>query len=303
MRRSLILQDIDPAAMRGLEIGALNNPVVARSDGRIRYVDYADTATVKAKPYDDTIDPADIVDIDIVWAERPLIEAAGEPVDYIVASHVIEHVPDLVGWLQDLAGAMKPGGVLSLVVPDKRYTFDLQRPVTTLGEVIEAHLLGARRPSMRQVIDNCYSGVVVDASEAWRRDLTSADLPKITGDIALPLAYDQAASLLHDPRYIDSHCWVFTPQSLLSLLDVLAQLKLLPLKVRSFTPTAADDMEFFLQLTPADPADIEAIRASIARFRAPEPTHAEARLAAIEASASWRLTAPLRRLMGRLTAR
>jgi hypothetical protein len=303
MHRSQLLRDIDPAAMSGLEIGALDKPAVRRTDGKVRYVDYADTATVKAKPYDDSIDVEAIVDVDIVWAERPLAEAVGEPVDYIVASHVIEHVPDLIGWLADLSAALKPGGILSLALPDKRFTFDLQRPDSTLGEVVEAYLLGARRPSIRQVVDNCFSAVVVRPQDAWAQDLSGADLPRLGGDIALALAWDQAKDLVREPRYIDSHCWVFTPQSFLTLLDTLAQLKLLPLSLRSFSPTRPGDMEFFAQFTPCDPGAVEAIRASIAPHRTPEPSHAEQRLAAVERSHSWRVTAPLRAVMRRLTAR
>ena len=303
-RRARILGSIDPSILRGLEIGALDRPVIRRSDGEVLYVDYADTAALKAESYHGPTDIDAIVDVDIVWASRPLREAVGQPVDYIVASHVIEHVPDLLGWLQELAGALKPGGMLSLVVPDRRYTFDLRRAPSTIGEVIEAYLLKYRLPSLRQVADHCFAGVEVDPRLAWTRDIAQDRLTKLAGEAyALPLALDQAKALLDQPRYIDTHCWVFTPQSFLALLDLLAQLRLLPFKVSSFVGTARNEFEFFVQLTPADPEETDAIRASIARFVAPEPTHAEQRVAEMEASISWRITAPLRTLRRRLTGR
>lgn len=101
-RNALILRGIEPRVMSGLEIGPLNNPVVKKEDGSVRYVDFADTETLRAKPYDKTINPSDIVDVDYVWGIQPLKEIIGDPVEYIIAAHVIEHVPDLVGWLHDL---------------------------------------------------------------------------------------------------------------------------------------------------------------------------------------------------------
>lgn len=308
-RHALIFAGVDIAASRGLEIGPLNNPLVRKDEGEILYVDFADTATVRAKPYDASINPADIVEVDVVWAERPLREAVAAPVDYVVASHVIEHVPDLVGWLHDLAGVLKPGGVLSLVVPDKRYTFDIRRHDSTIGEVVEAYLCGYRRPSIRQMFDQCFSAVVVDREAAWARDLSAEPLPRLVGDVALQFAYDQAVELAQAPRYIDTHCWVFTPDSFLELLDLLAQLKLLPFTVASFTTTQPGEFEFFAQLRPADPSAPDAIRASIARSRPNEPGPAarlaatRRRLQAIEASRFWKATAPARWLWRRLRDR
>src|SRR6266566_3060251 len=44
--------------------------------------------------------------------------------------------------LDDCDSLLKKGGVLSLVVPDKRYCFDRFRPLTDVGRVIDA----ARNP-------------------------------------------------------------------------------------------------------------------------------------------------------------
>jgi hypothetical protein len=303
-RRALILGEIDPARMRGLEIGALNKPLVRKSDGDIRYVDWADTETIKAKGYDSSIDPDDIVEVDIVWAAQPLSEAVGRPVDYIVASHVIEHAPDVLGWLHDLAGALKPDGLLALAVPDKRYSFDLRRNPSTLGEVIEAFVLEYRRPSIRQVVDQTFNAVVVDIAQAWREDLSGAALPKLAGDDeALEMAYGQARLLRDDPRYLDTHCWVFTPQTFLTLLDLLAQLRLLPFRVVSFTTTPRDTLEFYVRLRKTDPEAVDEIRASIRPHLAGEPSGAERLIAAMAGSSSCRLTAPLRAVRRRLVRR
>ena len=266
-RRSRILAGVDVANQRGLEIGPHDRPLVHKHEGPVEYVDYTDTETLRAHAYAG-VDPTNIPEVDHVWATRPLIEAVGSPVSYIVASHVIEHVPDLVGWLFDLRGALVPQGILGLAVPDRRFTFDLLRPESTLGDVVEAFLLRRRTPSLRHVFDNCALGVTVDHARAWREPLAGSDLPRLVGENALQFAYDQCVEIASTPRYIDSHCWIFTPASFLSVLEGLTRLKLAPFAVRSFTPTRKDDIEFTAQLTPADPEDLAAILASIEVARA-----------------------------------
>jgi 2-polyprenyl-3-methyl-5-hydroxy-6-metoxy-1,4-benzoquinol methylase len=50
-----------------------------------------------------------LVEVDAIWGQNTLTEALkGQQVDYIVASHVIEHVPDLIHFLiQILTGEFR----------------------------------------------------------------------------------------------------------------------------------------------------------------------------------------------------
>jgi hypothetical protein len=201
-RYQRIMGPVDAATLTGLEIGPLTCPIVRKCDGDVLYVDFADTETVRAKPYHPSINPADIVDIDIVWTERPLVECVG---------HQVEHVPDLVGWLLDLHAVVKPGGWIGLAIPDRRFTFDYPRNESTVGGMIEAYLLRYRRPSIRQIFDHCHLTVVNEITSAWTTIQDPAKLPRLTSN-ALQLAYDQAVELARNPRYLDSHCWVFSPR-------------------------------------------------------------------------------------------
>ncbi len=151
---------------RGLELGPLHNPLIEREGTQVLYVDHADTATLRRK-YEGH-DVGEIVDVDVVWDQR-LASALGDraPVGYVVASHVIEHVPDLVGWLGELAEVLATGGALSLAIPDKRFCFDRRRAESRLGEVIEAHLQARLRPSPGQVFDFWSSLHEIDTAAAW----------------------------------------------------------------------------------------------------------------------------------------
>jgi hypothetical protein len=85
------------------------------------------------------------------------------PFDYVIASHVIEHVPDVIGWLCDIRSVLRDDGVLSLAIPDHRRCFDALRSPTVTADLIHAHLRKPTVPSPRQVFDH-YSSAV-----AWRR--------------------------------------------------------------------------------------------------------------------------------------
>jgi SAM-dependent methyltransferase len=315
----------------GLEIGALNAPMVRKPEHRVRYVDYATTEVIKANQRDPVVKVEEIVEVDLVWGGEPLLNLAGDPVDYVVASHVIEHVPDLIGWLQEIGQALRPGGVLGLAIPDKRFTFDALRHNSVLAEAVEAWLAGCRRPSPRQIFDAASLGVAVDAAQVWAGDFEpAARRDEVMG--RLKPALGLARSVAESSEYRDAHCWVFTPESFLDLADELAVLELLPFRIEDFFPTDAGAAEFHARLVKTAP-DAAEVRASIAAARealaaaappgpgpappepappAPPPVEILAAetvaadtaeldrlrraLDEITASTSWKLTAPLRAL-------
>ncbi len=280
--------------------------MVLKCEGPIRYVDYLPTEELRASQQDPSVVVADIVDVDIVWGARSLRELVGEPVDYVLASHVIEHVPDLIGWLLELHDVLRPGGTLGLAIPDRRFTFDLWRRESTLAEMVEAYLLRLRRPSVRQVFDAASLAVPVDPAAAWRADLREGAPP--SGKLAA--AFGLARSLAEAPRHIDAHCWVFTPASFLDGVEALLRLGVFPYTIAEFRPTEPGSLEFLVRLTAEDNPD--AARASLAAARValadatpwPGEPAALARanaalreaLRVTRASTSWRITAPLRQL-------
>ena len=57
--------------------------------------------------------------IDYVWGDETLVEPVdlGVYFNYLVASHVAKHVPDMIGWFGEIPAVLRAGEVLSLVVP------------------------------------------------------------------------------------------------------------------------------------------------------------------------------------------
>lgn len=58
-----------------------------------------------------------------------------ETYDFVMASHVLEHIANPLRALQEFKRVLKPGGVVLILVPDKRYTFDHRRPFTPFEHI------------------------------------------------------------------------------------------------------------------------------------------------------------------------
>jgi hypothetical protein len=245
-RRARILELIDVDRDVGIELGPLDSPVVERGDRSIHYVDHVDTEQLR-RHYGDDPNVGDVVDVDIVLADRRLSEAVEglAPVDYVVASHVVEHVPDLIGWLADLAAVIRPGGVLSLAIPDKRYCFDVKRRCTELSELVDAHLNELRQPSIAQVFDfHAKAAFSITTAMLWAGD-----------DTYRTIADDDLGALRVSRRVLDGggdvevHCTVFTDASFLDLVGRLFVTGLVPdYELAAFHPTEPAAVEFHVSL-------------------------------------------------------
>src|ERR1035437_876248 len=147
-RRLMLRSGLDLAALRGVEFGPLCSPTVSRAEGNILYVDHATADELRKKSHGDAnVDLAAICDVDIVCDDGVLPgKLPDRSVDYVIASHVAEHIPDLATWLIDIESMLKPTGELRLVLPDKRFSFDYLRRVSSPAELLDCYLHKLRRP-------------------------------------------------------------------------------------------------------------------------------------------------------------
>lgn len=251
-RREKLISGVDLQHSVGMEIGALDKPVITEQDGEIIYVDHAETAALRDKYKDDpNVDTAAIVNVDAVWGAQTLQEAIGRDrkVDFVIASHVIEHVPDLITWLEELRTVLKPGGEVRLAVPDRRFTFDYLRRETTLADILNAHLVQARIPLPIAILDFCLNAATVSNIDAWEQRLDPSKLkPTSTVDGAIHVARDSLAN----GNYHDVHCWVFTPQSFANLFGKAGEAGLIRFECANFFDTARHHIEFFTTLRVCD---------------------------------------------------
>lgn len=126
----------------GIEIGALHNPLPVPSAARVRYVDRMAVPELE-RQYPE-LRRQKLVDVDIVDDGERLTSVADASQDFVIANHFLEHCQDPLGALENMLRVLRPGGVLYLAVPDRRFTFDADRPVTPLEHVLEDHRAGPR---------------------------------------------------------------------------------------------------------------------------------------------------------------
>jgi hypothetical protein len=98
-RHHEMLDGIATGCARGIEVGPLDKPLVAKADGPVFYVHHCSTEELKARwSTDRTVDVARL-HVDAVWGRASLREAldrAGElrgrddHMDYLLASHVVD---------------------------------------------------------------------------------------------------------------------------------------------------------------------------------------------------------------------
>jgi hypothetical protein len=237
----------DFASGRGLEVGPLHRPLVAKDEAAVEYLDVMDRARLLEHYADDPfVTPEAVPEIDHFLIghdghSRSLLEAVGdaEPFNWVLASHVIEHIPNPIGWLEQLATLTVDDGVLVLAVPDRRYCFDVLRPATTTGQLLAAHHNDDQRPPVAAVYDYFVGSVTYDATELWRGEVPSY-ASRIHG---VDQASERVAATLAG-EYVDCHVWLFTPQSFVEQMHELRAAGLSKWYVEQIEATPEHDIEF-----------------------------------------------------------
>ncbi|SFU43041.1 hypothetical protein SAMN02799631_00658 [Methylobacterium sp. 174MFSha1.1] len=239
-RLARLTHDMPLPEARGLEFGPGANPTPLPAGVRIATVDHALDAGAGlpgAAP------------IDHAWTGAgPLAPIVGpEPYDVAIAAQVAQYVPNLLGWLRGIHGVLRPGGVLNLSLPDKRFMFDAARPASTLAELVEADFLDLARPSPRQLFAHASEARAVAPEQIWAGEDPAA-APRLAGEAALAHAYAEAAAALAAGAYVPCHCWVFTPDSFLDLVAGATRLGLFPFVLNRIGATEVGGFEFYVSM-------------------------------------------------------
>lgn len=124
----------------GIEIGALHVPMPLPSGASVKYLDRLSTAELRAE-YPELRD-LPLAEVDIVEDGEDPVSIPAESQDFLIASHVIEHCEDPVGTLKNWLRILRPGGVIYLVVPNRKRTFDRGRRPTSTEHLLRDHREG-----------------------------------------------------------------------------------------------------------------------------------------------------------------
>ncbi len=251
---------------RILEIGPGYNPVAPKSDGwNTHVVDHATREELRRKYSSAAVNLNAFEEVDTVWNGCALHEAIPAELlgsfDIIIASHVIEHVPDLVGFLQSATRLLQPAGVVSLAIPDRRFCFDYFKQPSGTGDVLEAFLQQRTRHSLRSSWNHVAYATRRDGLEAWAQHAVFN--PEFID------SFDTAASVFQEYRnggpgsYVDCHAWLLTPAAFKLIILELGLLGLIDQRVAALY--GPEGCEFFATLAQGaerfnDPAQARSLR-------------------------------------------
>jgi SAM-dependent methyltransferase len=229
---------------RGIEIGPWFNPIAPKREGyRCLTLDVFDSETLRKRAADDpnisAASAAMIEDVDLVGSSTrigELVRARGESgtFDYVVSSHNFEHLPNPVRFLQGCSEALRPGGILSMAIPDHRACFDYFRPVTRLSEWIQAFVEDRSKPSRAQDFDSReLFARFDDGKQRGFAFYRNSPPEKVSVDLGLDVVFGDwmERQRTNEENYYDAHCSVFTPSSFELLIRDAAYLGLVPFEV------------------------------------------------------------------------
>lgn len=121
---------------KGLELGALQNPLRISEGVRVLYVDKIDSKTALTVHYPE-LEGNKLVDVDILEDAEKLSCFPSDSQDFIIANHFLEHTQNPIGAISAHLSKLKNGGILYYAVPDKRRTFDVNRTLTSFEHILQ----------------------------------------------------------------------------------------------------------------------------------------------------------------------
>jgi hypothetical protein len=192
----------------GVEVGPSHNPICPKSEGyNVEIIDHLSRNDLRIKYADHGVLSA-IEPVDHVWRGESYAALTGKMHGYgwVIASHVIEHAPDLIRFLQGCDDILEDSCVLALAIPDKRYCFDHLRPRSSLAAIIDAYEAKRTTHSVGTAAEYFLYVCEIKLGLPWSA-ATAASLRLIhTRDDAL-----SGMEALRNSGFLDLHAWCFTP--------------------------------------------------------------------------------------------
>ena len=253
-REIFVDKHIQSVQSRILEIGPLNRPLAPRAKYPHAYTaDIRSTQEVwdlysgndYLKATGISVDRDTIVDIDFVLGKTYEETFHGiEGFDVFIASHVLEHVEDLISVFLDIPHALKEGALLLIIWPEKRYCFDHFRESASFRDAYDVYRRGFSE-NARMVFD-FFNTVIPENNPAvfWHSKDTTSLLPE--GNVEK--AVEQYNSTLEGEKPDDVHYWPFSQRAFLKFIYDATRARLFPYELIDFEPCAQDDQQFMIAL-------------------------------------------------------
>jgi SAM-dependent methyltransferase len=182
---------------KGLEIGAFEHPAELPESCDVSYCDrYTMVEAQKLFPEVDCsklVQPDYFIDVDQDGLQR----FPDGVFDFLIFNHVIEHVVNPLRVLEELFRVLCKDGMCVIAAPDKNYTFDRERPLTSFTSLVKT-----------------YNGDVVVVSEEAYRDIVTYIHKELIGQ-----EEEVIREHLRNYHARREHLHVWTSQSFRAFLD------------------------------------------------------------------------------------
>lgn len=232
-----------------LEIGPYNNPTLKKSQfPNVRYMDLFTIDQIRADKdrYTNVGEMPDHIDIIVDPEQRPTFKTDLK-FDFIYSAHNIEHHPDIIYHLNEMAGlAQGMHTKYFLTVPDKRYCFDYYQHTSEYTDMIEAYLEQRKSHSLGSYLRHTVFATHNNIYEHWH-GIHGEDPRTIDININHATNIRHKLDSARDERqrkFADIHAWYFTDKSFMYTINMLNQLGLQPWRVETVTPPQHMTPEF-----------------------------------------------------------
>ena len=248
-----------PTEQRGIEIAPYFHPIVDRSRFDVIYVDCIDNDEIQRKAAENPGAVGKTVPlVDAVWTPGvPLGDCIGhEPLHYAVASHVLEHVPNPLGWLQEILDCLEPGGMVAIVLPNRERSMDYYRQPTSFAQLIGWSIEKPAKPTPTQVMEFLSQSFEDDGTVDF--DAPMAAFAEAKRHYTDAQAVEFAEFVARENQYLDVHCSVWSPDSFIDVFSRVIAGGLFPAKIIGpFTGfPGSTPGEFLVYLEKTSPASL-----------------------------------------------
>jgi replicative DNA helicase len=244
--RVSVLTDGLKLSSPGLEISPLYRPTVRKHTHNVFYTDYCSAAESRDKHSSYSHD--DIMELDFVWTPgKRLAECAtqGLRFDWAISSHVMEHVPNPIGWLLDIFEVMNEGATYSIALPHKEYCYDKFRRNTDCATLVDAWIRKQSNPSPYQIFEFLTRSIELGTERGDKAFKSATKLEEAIRHYTDTDALNFVSHSWTSGAYIDVHCSAFTPDSFVEVIKQLHDLGILNIEISE--PIVGPD-EFFVKL-------------------------------------------------------
>jgi SAM-dependent methyltransferase len=122
--------------------------------------------------------------------------------DFVVCSHLLEHLAEPIGFLHEIHRVLRPDGVVLVLLPDRHRTFDRHREPTSLAHLIAEHEAGVTEVDEAHLID-----FIVNAQRPRLQWVPGRPAP-VQLDALGATDEERAATIdVHRRRSVHVHCW------------------------------------------------------------------------------------------------